>query len=360
MAPPSQKIENAAAEWLGLRDGGLTAAQQIELSAWLRADPRHRDAFARLDSASRSLDRLAAFRPVNGGAPDPDLPLGSRARQTRIRRPARMAWFPSILATAAAFAIGYFGWWVPARETAPFADVASTAIGVMQTLPLPDGSVVNINTDSAIVVEFTATERRIQLTRGEAHFTVAKNPGRPFVVSAGGTAVRAVGTAFNVRLRRESVEVLVTEGTVRLAPVEEVAPGPEAREQTPLRDLRVPTAELTAGRHVVIPLQGGGAESVRARPVAATVAPAEISRLLAWQERRIEFDPTPLSVVAEEFNRYNRQKLVVADAATAALRVGGSFRADDSETFVRLLESSFGVVVERRGDETILRYTPRE
>jgi transmembrane sensor len=94
--------------------------------------------------------------------------------------------------------------------------VAATGVGEFQKLALPDGSVVDLNTDSKVDVTFTPSERRVQLAHGEAHFSVAKDPARLFVVEAHGVAVVAVGTAFAVRLRSESVEVLVCEGRVRV------------------------------------------------------------------------------------------------------------------------------------------------
>jgi transmembrane sensor len=224
-----------------------------------------------------------------------------------------------------------------------------TRIGEFRKLELPDGSTVRLNTDSSIGIAFSAGERRVRLRRGEAHFTVAKNPARPFFVEAGGIAVRAVGTAFNVRLRTAGVEVLVTEGKVRVSDPARAASlaGPESPVAAPEMPL------VNAGERMVIPAVGWPAELVT--PVAAMAVPAaEIERALAWQDQRIDVVAVPLAELVAEFNRYNGQKLVVEDAALGERRFGGSFRVDAPETFARLLETRFGLRVERRGQVIVI------
>ncbi len=356
-------IDDAAEMWFGRRDGGLTAAQEEEFAAWLGADPRHRRAFARFTAGSRVFDRLAEFRPAAAAAPDPTLRL--RPARPAVIRPA--AWPRISLAAAAAFALAYAGWRIAphpadpeewrAPGDAPFAQVARTEIGRLRNLTLPDGSRVTLNSDTAVTIAFSATARRVRLDRGEAHFTVARNPARPFVVEAGGVAVRAVGTEFNVRLLSRKVDVLVTEGRVR---VDDAAKGRSLLPAASASWTAAPPAAeservLGAGERAIV-----SRADVAAPPpaVVVVVPPAEAVSLLAWQERRLEFDPTPLSEVAAEFNRYNRHKLIVADAAIRDLKVGGAFPVDDYPTFVRLLESSFGVSAERREHETLLRKAP--
>jgi transmembrane sensor len=271
-----------------------------------------------------------------------------------------VTWLPLALTAAAALAIAYAGWWREAPDAAsgpaPFALIESTDIGGQRNVELPDGSVIRLNTDSAVDVRFAESERRVRLVRGEAHFTVARQTTRPFIVSAAGVDVRVVGTVFNVRLRSDSVDVLVTEGKVRVA-----APAGEPDKWTPADFSAAPQAglsvgqplsELGAGQKVSIELAPKSAPAPAA-PVA--VSTAEIRQTLAWQTQRLDFDATPLSEIVEEFNRYNRHKLIVPDARLNAQRFGGSFPAGDAQTFVRMLEADFGVVAERHGDETRLR-----
>jgi transmembrane sensor len=333
-------VEDAAAEWLGRRDGGLSVAQEAELAQWLRTDPLHAATFARLDAASRALDRLRTLRPIGKTEPDPDLALRHFRGWSVL--------LPLTISAAAALAVAYVAWWRPAREAVTFSRTAVTEVGGLQKIGLPDGSCIGLNTDSAIDIRFTAAERRVHLIRGEADFTVAKNPKRPFVVEAKGVAVRDTGTAFDVRVHPDSVEVLVTEGCVRLSDLQRGTSLVAPVAQGPTAEIRSP--EVTARECAIISLVPHAA-LLPPRPVTE----GQILQMLAWQNRKLEFDPTPLGALVAEFNRYNRRKLVVADPAIAGLKIGGTFRVDDYDTFVRLLESSFGITAERSSNEIVLR-----
>lgn len=333
-------IAKVAGDWLARRDGGLTAAEESELEAWRRADPRHAREFARLEAASQLLDGLAAFRPAGNTKVEPDLPL-LRSVAPRPRRRWRLA-----VGLAAALAVASISWWQlgPPRD---FLATAATEVGGLRRMNLPDGSTIVLNTDSAVTINFDAAERRVELVRGEAHFAVAKDEARPFFVRVGGINVRAVGTAFNIRLHSGAVEVMVTEGRVRVldaAQRQSVLPA-AASSGAPL---------LAAGQRAIIP--EAAVERAPASPVVvAEVTAQEMSRRLAWQEQRFEFGPAPLREVVEEFNRYSPHRLVIADPAIAGLSVGGALPAGDVRTFVRLLEFNFGVEVERRDGQTFLR-----
>jgi transmembrane sensor len=86
---------------------------------------------------------------------------------------------------------------------------------VNESHALPDGSLVELKEGSRIAVDFSAEQRQVRLV-GEAHFQVARDAARPFVVNAQGVMVRAVGTAFSVRVDSDEVQVLVTHGSVHV------------------------------------------------------------------------------------------------------------------------------------------------
>jgi transmembrane sensor len=341
--PPSRgtetdAIEAAAAVWLARRDQGMNEAETAAFIRWLQQDARHAETFAELAEAWRDFDRLQVVRPAGGTRPDPAL-LAPRSRRRHVG-----FWAAASLGTAAAIAFLALAW-PHSPAPAGLRQNVATAVGVLQRTVLPDGSVVQVNTDSAVEVQYTATERRVRLVRGEAHFTVAKNPDRPFIVSAGQVAVRAVGTAFNVRLRPTAVEVLVTEGKVQVN--DSVQGGsllmPKAGGETPL---------LVANERAVIPTQ---AVTGRAAAQVQPVAPVEIARALAWQERRLEFYDVPLREVVAEFNRYNTHQIVIADSRLLERRFTSTFRPDGYPEFVRLLEASYGVIAEHGDERTVLR-----
>lgn len=331
--PTSGSIEAAATAWLARRDRTLTPAEQDAYLQWLREDPRHAAAIARQEKVWGLLDQLSEWRPANSPRPNPDL-LAPRARG-KIYGLAAAAFV-----AAAAVVVAMVVLHQSPAEPAPRRAIIHPG---PERQTLADGSVVELNAGARIEVRFDAAERRVRLLHGEAHFAVAKNPARPFVVDAGAVAVRAVGTAFSVSLQISEVSVLVTEGTVG---VTEHRSASDAQRSTPY--LSTGTF-LTAGQSTVIDLV---AESVA--PVVHEVTPAQIARALAWQGLRLEFQEMPLGDVVAEFNRYNRRKLSVRDRATAAIVVGGNFRADNVDGFVRLLESSFGVTARAEGDEIVL------
>ena len=349
-------LEQAALAWVVRCDRGLDGEQQRQLATWLEADPRHGELFAEFGGTWTLMgqaDSVQAASAAPGEILRFEESAADRAQTANRRRASR--WLP--LAAAAAIAVAAIGAWrLTGRDTA-----VATAVGATRELTLSDGSVVELNTDSAVTPVFTAAERRVRLTRGEAYFRVAKNPARPFVVEAAGVGVRALGTAFNVRMRAEGIEVLVTEGRVQVAP-ESVAPPAATTAPHASVEPAAPraSAELGAGERVLVPAKSPAATATAPAAVlgVAKVPADEMQRRLAWQERRLDFSDTPLGEMVAEFNRYNRHQLAVPDPALAALRFGGSFRPDDRVGFVRMLRENFRIHADQHGDATVLRAAP--
>lgn len=363
-ASAADPIEAAAAQWLARRDRVLTPAEQDDYLQWLRQDPRHGQAVTRLEAAWGALDTLTLWRPAHSSIPNPDL--------LAPRRPSRLYWLSTALAAAAAIALATY-FWAPGlgHSSAPRREAIIHPGPERQTLE--DGSVVELNQGAKIEVRFTPDERHVRLVAGEAHFTVAKNAARPFFVDTPKVSVRAVGTAFSVTLAKTEVAVLVTEGKVQV--MERPAMGATAASAGSPRPrfMRLVPVILTGGQRTVVHLESDPREASQSTetpeaaespdaprlpvvPVVQDVTPAEIERALSWQGLRLEFVDMPLGDVVAEFNRYNHQRLVVHDAETAAMIVGGNFRADNVGGFVRLLESGFGIRAEPHGEsETVLR-----
>lgn len=357
-ASATDTIDATAAQWLSRRDRALTPAEQDEYLQWLGQDPRHGQAITRLEKAWGALDALSQWRPAHSTEPNPDLLAPPRR--------ARWYWLSSALAAAAAVAIAFYAL-APAPARKPAADPRREAIihPGPERQTLSDGSVVELNQGAKIEVNFTKTERHVRLVAGEAHFAVAKNPNWPFYVDTDKVSVRAVGTAFSVTLGKSEVAVLVTEGKVQVI---------QNQKFTKLLRLR-PAITLVGGQRTVVKLDAdlpvtqagsaplpaaGSAAAIAARetadddPVVEEMTPAEIERALSWQSMRLEFVDMPLGDVAAEFNRLNRIHLVVKDQETASMIVGGNFRADNVEGFVRLLEATFNIRAEPRGETEII------
>lgn len=346
-ASEHESIEARAAAWIAEADEGLTPEQESEFAAWRAKDPRHEAAVIRLQSAWQALSQLREFRPEAKQHPDPDL-LAPTAESKVVPFP----WKP-VFATAAAalIAVTSFFYWgqlsasYPAPELRPTRMAQThyeTTKGGYQRATLPDGSVVELNENSAIDLVFALDERRVELRRGEVHFTVSKNKERPFVVEANGLDVWAVGTAFNVRLDPDAVQVLVTEGKVRFHET-------DASEQS-LSDSPV----MLPGDLAVVTHQSDGLHSQIERLNDAAVRDA-----LSWQGSRLIFVDTPLSEVISQFNIRNKVQIQIADPELAGFLVGGSFHSENIEAFVRLMASNQGIQVKRPSpDVVVLEQTP--
>jgi transmembrane sensor len=349
---PAAQIETEALRWLVEREEGFAPGRAAAFEAWCRRDPRHAASVAEFEQVFAQLDGLAERRDdVNRrlGRVSPLKPAVacdfSSARRSAVRRWRPVAWG----GLAAALAAGaFFGFRETPRAPVPETRYATAGAGY-ERARLDDGSTLELNAASAARVRFTAAERRVELESGEAHFEVAHDTARPFVVHVGGVAVRAVGTAFNVRVASGAVEVTVTEGKIEVARVDRDAL-PEGAAGDPARRSRraPPQVSLVAGERVLVP--ASAASSAAAAPAIERLAPAELRAVLAWQRRVADFSDTPLDEAAARFNRHHTVQLVVEDPALGARRIGGMFALDDVEAFVRLLERDGIVRAVREGD----------
>lgn len=334
-------IATAAAEWTLRLDRGLSATEQDHYLQWLAADPRHGEAMVEARWGWDELDRLAGVQTTVHALPDPDLLAPPRRR--RLAQVVRFAAWP--LAAAAAVAIGFFVL-RPTPFVAPSPAVVAATVALaapIEQRTLEDGSVLELNRGAEVAVRYTAVERHVRLLKGEANFKVAKDTSRPFVVHAGNVAVRAVGTAFNVRLDASSVEVVVTEGRVRVDPTTALTVTSTAPVESPI---------LEAGQHTVVPLAPAELALV---PQVVSLSAAQLEQQLAWRPRLLDFNDTPLAEIVTEFNARNPVRLTVAEESLASLRLSASFRSDNVEGFVRLMESDFGMRAEWREREIVLR-----
>jgi transmembrane sensor len=312
----SNEIELQASRWLASRDArpsdpGLASA----FDQWLHADIRHRVTYLKLEAAWQRGDKLRELRPLD------------RAVNPDLLRPPRRYWSTAIAASVVLVLLvaGIFiannqlGW-----------QRYETRIGGFSRIVLEDGSVIDLNTDSDVRVRIGSRQREVRLVRGEGRFQVAHDAARPFVVSAANADVRAVGTAFSVRLRQpQQVDVLVSEGIVaidaaRLAHAPPIHAGEAA---------------------VVLPDR----MSVR------RLEPHQVEGRMAWTTGRLQFRGDSLGDAVDEFNRYNRRHLRLADASLAQLRVGGTFNATDPDSFAAALASAFGLQVAHDTDAIVLR-----
>lgn len=216
-----------------------------------------------------------------------------------------------------------------------------TAISEQRDVLLGDGSRVTLNTNTALSIRYTDAARQVQLERGEAIFAVKADPARPFEVAAGETVTRALGTEFNVDLRRHAVKVSVLEGVVRVStPDQPVRGASDAR----------PALALTKGRAAEFNFHDQ-------RMVEDT---ADLQRIQAWRARRLEFTDTPLRDALAEFNRYSVTPVVIGTPELESRRLSGVFRIGDVEAFLFSLRETLGVQTLQQADEVIVVAVPAD
>ncbi|MBB2962842.1 FecR family protein [Methylobacterium sp. R2-1] len=277
-------VYEEAALWVArLSSADATEADRTAFEAWRAADPAHAEAFAEMDAWRRTMKR----------APDP--------RQRRV---------PKGL-TALAAAIGLAGLlgdplgWVDRMRADAWTDR-----GRIEMTTLPDGSRVDLNTDTALALRFTPGERGVALLRGEAVFDVVPDAGRPFIVRGNGVRARAVGTRFFVRVDGSAVPVGVAEGRVDVAT--------EAGE-----------TRLQAGEVAVRGEDG--------QPVART---SDVARALAWREGKLTVSGQPLSHILNELERYRRGRILLVDYSLGSRRFSGTLDLRDTDAALDVLAAA--------------------
>jgi transmembrane sensor len=294
--------------------GEVSPDELAALEAWLAADVRHPGAYGRAEAVMVRLDK---FRSVGADALRSPATAHGWSRRTLLRSAGGAAGL-----AAAASVAGVVLW------GGSSAKAYATGIGETKIVALSDGSIVNLNSNSKMSVAFSRAQRRVDLLQGEALFNVAKDKGRPFVVLAGETKVRAVGTSFAVRLQVEHpTEVLVQEGVVEVS-------RRHSENAAPVR--------AKADTKTVVPVNA---------PIATqAVTYTQIARKLAWQYGQIAFDNETLADAAEEFARYSSTRIIV-EPSVAGQTVTGAFAANDPVGFARAATGALDLRMEVRHGE---------
>lgn len=357
--PNRSVIDEEAASWLMRldRDQRPSAEEKAALGAWLGRSRVHRESITEL---ARLWDRMNVLTEL--AVPLGEVPKAKRHGGMTGRRWAVASFAVAVTLIASVAWLARDVWW--GNPMADTNGLYATAVGQQQETVLADGSVVQLNTNSQIRVEYGEKLRDIRLLQGEAHFTVVENEDLPFRVFAGNGRVQAVGTAFAVHLTESGVDVTVTDGKVSIAAVGQAgqltalpgeaelarAEGQAANLPLAMEDLGV----LTAGERAVIavPRDIDVTSPVLQRDEANTEA--SIARQLSWREGVLMFNGEPLSEALGEISRYTTLTFEIADPEIRDRPVGGRYPIGENELMLRSLESNFGLRVTRLGHDRVL------
>ena len=340
-------IAEQAADWLVANDEGLDARESAALAAWLKASPVHVEEFLRVSVIARdlreartdpeySLETILARARADDDPPI-RLPLWPRVTAP-LRSLSSRGWLTAAVTMAAVvgLSLGLPSLW-RVRSVAPVpVGVGTTALhfatghGEQLSRRLADNSVLHLNTDSAVTIRFSKTERLVTLTSGQAEFEVAHDPARAFRVLTGSAEVVAIGTQFDVRLDEDSTLVTVIEGRVAVGP----SPMSERRGTKPNDPPRY--VQVNADQQI----------RVTEAEWPATPISVDAQHTMAWLHREVVFDHEPLERVAAEFNRYAAKPIEIATPALRNLQISGAFATDDTDAFIAFLRTLKGVRVE--------------
>jgi transmembrane sensor len=348
--PYNEQIRDEATEWfVRFCEEELDSTARAEFDHWLRISPEHVRAYLEISAfweAAGSMKRVcnvdlealierarSSSNVVQLEPPKPAVPQAQAAPPAHRNLFGRL--FPGkafslsrrSLAVAASVVLCAVVLVAAVQWELVHSHVYVAQTGERRTIALEDGSTIKLNSRTRIRVRFSAHERSVELTQGQALFRVAKDPARAFIVEIGGTRVRAIGTQFDVYRKAKGTVVTVVEGRVAVSAAPE-ADAPEAASGN-----GPPALLLLAGQQAWV-----------APHAAPTPRQADPAAATAWTEGRLVFDATPLAEVVQEFNRYNTRQLSIDDPGLLGLHISGTFGTRDSAQMVRFLSQRFGLV----------------
>lgn len=319
---PSKETLAIAAEWLVRRRSG-DEFDTNAFEAWLDADPQNLEAWARVKSVWESFDEY------------PTAPQLLELRTNVLRRAylKERRWRPNmkrralIMGGGAAVAAATVAGVVMLR---PQTQSFSTGMGELRTIALPDTSLVTLDANSHLEIRFDRGLRRLELTRGRAHFDVAHDASRPFQVLAFERYVTALGTDFTVEVRQDRLTVALFTGSVTVGD---------------------DVSAKAGGTRLLAPLQ---ALVIEGHGSGGRLSTLDAQRDLAWRDGRLIFNDEPLAAAAARMNDYSAKKIAV-DPAVAGLRVTAMFMAGQTDAFVNAIEAYYPVRAETSGNGITLK-----
>ena len=356
----SQILEEASTWFVELSEGHLTDKVREQFSDWLRASPEHVRAYLQISAlwedapllgkGAEDVEALIARTRAAGNV----VRVGtdrqpSSVRSRRFVTPLRSALAASLVLVA----IG-ITFWLQQRG------VYETAIGEQRLLTLADGSTIELNAQSRVRVHFTAAERSIDLLEGQVLFHVTHDTARPFIVHSGAASVRAVGTQFDVDRRSGETIVTVVEGRVAVLPDSPLQPMSANALDSSAPSISAPDFALTGpgGAHGLL-LTAGEQVTLTAK-AASRPTRTDVAAAIAWTQRKLVFASSPLTQVADEYNRYHQKRIVIRDRRLANFLVSGVFSATDSRAFVAFLRAQPNLTVHETDTEIEISGAPRK
>ena len=334
MTDDQDVIDREASAWLvRTEEGVLNPEEQRIFDAWRAADPRHAatlEAMRHTWGDIASLHHLAELVPLPDAAP-PRSSFNS-LKTFVVRRRA------SILVAVAAATSG-LALMVVQMDTVEGTRHA-TEIAEIRNVTLPDGSTVTLGPRSSIRVRYSDAERRVELADGEAFFDVVHD-ARPFLVDAGSSIVRDLGTRFDVNRTDGSVRVSVLEGLVEVTRT-------DVGKVMPPRLLKAgQRTEVVFAKSSASPSAPAGDTAVAAAAALPTLT-AQASG--AWREGRLVYDNVRLADLVADVNRYYAPGVSLSSPEVGNLRITAAFRTSEIPAFMGVVGETLPVRAAKAAD----------
>lgn len=332
-----QLLDEEAALWcMRLAEGQLESEEQRAFEEWISA-PGHtealEDAIKVWGAADQAMHTPEMIR-IRAGSFE-HFRRVQRGRWSR-RVGEQWHWPAAVAASVLILLLGFALFHDPVT-------VYRTELGERHVAMLDDGSRISLDADTEIEVRLRRDRRALLLRHGRAKFDVARDPLRPFSVTAGDKVIVATGTSFSVELLRRQARILLYEGQVAVINRNDKhVPGRLAHGAIGPADRL-----LTPGHELVVDLDAPAAQAV-----VQTVNPAHAR---SWEGGQLSFEDEPLPMAVERMNRYLTQKIVLEDAGTASLRINGIFEAGNVDAFIEAITANGDVSVRHQGDKLLLR-----
>lgn len=369
-----QSIKEEAALWLlKLEDSPSDEKLKSDFQQWLDANKAHKSSFLRIAQTWQDMDQLSELisptkvSPAKGTAQKVAREHNQTSFVDWLNAQVQSVFTHKALASVSfAMALVVFSSLLLLNDTRDNTTTYATTLGQQSEFNLDDGSKVWLNSNTRLSIKYSDDNRRIYLHGGEAFFAVNKDPNRPFEVFSDNKMVRAVGTAFSVHKRNDSVEVLVSEGIVELGLMnaaikhegsdEDYISKVSAETMPSANDSNADSMEILgqmiANQQVVLPNNGEANE----QPLNALVLQLEseeTSNELSWMDGKLVFNGETLQDVVTEITRHTAIRIDIPETQLRNIKIDGHFEAGNTESLFYVLETGFDVEVIKINDQHI-------
>ena len=352
-----EQIQEQACLWISRIDRGLTLSERQGLVAWCNQENNHHKTLLAMAS---HWDDLSVLSELRGLFPLEKSPKKLNAKLSAYAMAASLALFS--LLGASYLNQNSLSLYLPfINNTQEITQVFETSVGQQTRFVMPDGSNIQLNTNSLVTIDFNNEHRKLTLVRGEAHFDVAKDKDRPFTVIVGEKSFTALGTIFNVQKKNDNtMELVVTEGKVLIAKALEstaqlkASLNNYANNQSSLRDEYALRDENIIPSGVVVTVGEKAVIADNQTSPVKKVSDEQVERDLAWQQGMLIFDGEPLEKALAEVSRYTNSTFEIKDNHIAKLKVAGYFKAGDIDGLLASLSSNFNISYQKKSNNHII------